>query len=268
MSAQLPAAAPYLEVISPGRFAGETVIVTGAAAGIGRAVALRAVLEGARVIAADKNGAGLTSLVREPGLAKAPRGAGIVPVAADITNEQQVRDIIGAAGGKLHAVVNNAGIMDDFGAAHEVTDEMWHATMDTNVTGALRVSRAALPLMLAAHHGRIVNVTSVAGMKGSIAGAAYTASKHALAGLTKSMAVMYLHQGIRVNAVAPGATATGIQAPGFAEFGGNVVRGYLGNIPAVASPAAVAASILFLASRDSGNVNGSIMYDDGGWAVL
>ncbi len=260
-------AAAWTEVITPGRFTGQTVIVTGAAAGIGRAVTSRIAREGGRVVAADVAKEKLDELV-ESLAGTLPPGAGIVPVAGDISSGDDVAQIVRAADGRIDALANVAGVMDDMSALHEVSDEMWERVLRVNLTGVMMLSRAVLPVMLAAGHGRIVNVTSEAGLRGSAAGVAYTASKHAVIGLTRSAAVMYAKHGIRVNALAPGGVATGIPIPGAAEFGAPVLRGYQSNIPSLAMAEELAASIAFLASRDSTNVNGAVIASDGGWSAV
>jgi len=256
----------FTEVITPGRFAGQTAIVTGAASGIGHAVASRIAREGGRVIAADISADGLAKLVAEFG--DLPTGAAIIPVTGDISNQDDVAKIVAACDGKVDVLINNAAIMDDMSAVHEVSDAVWDRVMRINVDGTMKLTRAVVPLMLAAHSGRIVNVASEAGLRGSAAGAAYTASKHAIIGLTKSMAVMYAGTGLRVNAVAPGGVATGIQVPAGPDFGPKRIMTFMGNMPGVATAPELAATITFLASSDSPNVNGAIVASDGGWSAV
>ena len=136
-----------------------------------------------------------------------------------------------------------------------------------NVDGMFRLTRAVLPVMLAAGRGSIVNVASEAALRGSAAGLAYTASKHAVVGMTKSSAFMYAQKGIRVNAVAPGPVATNIQATFASELGQQRVGDLLATIPPVAEPAQLAASITFLLSDDGTNVSGAILPSDGTWSV-
>ncbi|WP_125773788.1 SDR family NAD(P)-dependent oxidoreductase [Antribacter gilvus] len=257
----------WTEEITPGRFTGQTVVVTGAASGIGRAVASRVAREGGRVIAADISADKLDELAAS--LTDAlPEGAEIVAVAGDISNEEDVARIVHAAGVRVHALANVAGIMDDMSAVHEVSDAMWERVLRVNVEGTMRLTRAVVPGMLAAKEGRIVNVASEAALRGSAAGVAYTASKHAVIGLTKSSAVMYAKSGIRTNAVAPGGVATGIHVPGQAAHGAPVLGGYQGNIPSLAMAEELAASITFLLSKDSVNLNGAIIASDGGWSAV
>ncbi len=261
------AAAGWAEQITPHRFSGETIIVTGAASGIGRAVASRVAREGGRVIAADVSKEKLDEMAASLA-GTLPEGAEIIAVAGDISDDDDVAQIVRAAGDTIHGLANVAGIMDDMSAVHEVSDEIWDRVLRVNLTGTMKLTRAVVPVMLEAEHGRIVNVTSEAGLRGSAAGVAYTASKHAVVGLTKSTAVMYAKSGIRTNAVAPGGVATGIHLPGMAALGAPVLSGYQSNIPSIAMAEELAASITFLLSKDSINVNGAILASDGGWSAV
>jgi NAD(P)-dependent dehydrogenase (short-subunit alcohol dehydrogenase family) len=157
-----------------GRFAGRTAIVTGAGSGIGRATALRLAREGARVVVADIAADRLEQLAAEfPDL-------DLHLVAADITGEEGVRAVVAAAGGRVDALANVAGIMDAFLPPAEVDDATWERVFAVNVTAVMRLTRAVLPLMLAAGGGAIVNVSSEASLRASASGVAYTASKHAV----------------------------------------------------------------------------------------
>lgn len=258
-----PTPIAWEEIITAGRFENSTVIVTGAGSGIGRAVALRAAREGARVVASDISAERLDELVGEhPGL-------DIVPVLGDVSSEEDVARIVEATGGRVDGLANVAGIMDDFTPIHEVTDAVWERVFRINVTGTLRLSRAVVPLMLAAGSGSIVNVASEAGLRGSAAGIAYTASKHAIVGMTKNSAVMYGPSGIRVNAVAPGATITNIEASFASELAQSRIAPLMQTVmPTPAQADQLAASITFLLSADATNVNGVVLASDGGWSAI
>ncbi|SDB86377.1 NAD(P)-dependent dehydrogenase, short-chain alcohol dehydrogenase family [Raineyella antarctica] len=246
----------------PGRFAGRVVVVTGAGSGIGRAVASRIVQEGGRVVGADLSEERLRTVAEELGDA-------FTYVAGSVTEQEVVDRVIEAAGPDLWGLVNNAGIMDDFLSAGEVDDATWERVFAVNVTSMMRLIRAALPLMLAAGAGSIVNTASEAGLRGSAAGVAYTASKHAVVGLTKSTAVFYRSKGIRCNAVAPGAVATNIQTRMDTASFTEVVAPLLGAFAlATATAEQLAASITWLLSDDSANVNGAILASDGGWSAI
>jgi NAD(P)-dependent dehydrogenase (short-subunit alcohol dehydrogenase family) len=158
-------------------------------------------------------------------------------------------------------------VMDDDAAPHEIDDTIWARCMSVNVDGPMRLMRAVLPGMLAAGEGRIVNVVSEAGLRGSAAGAAYTTSKHALVGLTKSAAFQYAGTGVRINALAPGVVATGIHVPEGAPYGSSRTAGMRVAIPGIATAEELAASITFLLSRDSVNINGAVVASDGGWSA-
>ncbi|MDN4481161.1 SDR family NAD(P)-dependent oxidoreductase [Demequina muriae] len=252
----------FAEVITEGRFAGRTVIVTGAGSGIGRATASRIAREGGRVIAADIDGSRLDALAAEL------EGVDLVTVVADITRQEDVDALVAAAGERIDGLANVAGIMDNMTPLHEVSDEVWDRVMAVNATGMFKLSRAVLPVMLEAHAGSIVNITSEAGLRGSAAGLAYTASKHAVVGLTKSSAFMYGPQGIRVNAVAPGPVITGIEASFDSDLGGRRIRTAMAAMPGPVGPESLAASITFLLSDDAHNVNGAILPSDGGWSAV
>jgi NAD(P)-dependent dehydrogenase (short-subunit alcohol dehydrogenase family) len=150
--------------VVPGRFAGRTAIVTGAGSGIGRATAVRLAREGARVVAADLAADRLEQLAGEfPDL-------DLVPVAGDIATEEGVQAVVAAAGGRVDALANVAGIMDSFLPPAEVDDATWERVFAVNVTAAMRLTRAVLPLMLEAGGGAIVNVSSEASLRASASG--------------------------------------------------------------------------------------------------
>lgn len=260
---ELGAPEPWVERVTPGRFDGQVVVVTGAASGIGRAVATRIVREGGRVVAVDLSD-GVKALA-------ADLGEAVVPVTADITAPGAAEAVLEAAGDRdrvrVDGLANVAGVMDDDAAVHEVDDTIWDRVMRVNVDGPMRLMRAVVPGMLAAGGGRVVNVVSEAALRGSAAGAAYTASKHALVGLTKASAYQYAGTGVQVNAVAPGAVATGIQVPAPAPYGSSRTAKMRVAIPGLATAEELAASITFLLSKDAVNINGAIVPSDGGWSV-
>jgi len=245
-----------------GRFAGKTAIVTGAGSGIGRATALRLAREGATVVAADISDARLGELAAgNPDLA-------LIPVTADIATGDGVAAVAARAGGRVDALANVAGIMDGFLPPAEIDDQTWERVFAVNVTSMMRMTRAVLPIMLAAGGGAIVNVSSEASLRGSAAGVAYTASKHAVNGLTKSTAFFH-SQGIRANAVVPGGVLTNIEGAFRSEQAAAIVGPVLqATLPSVATAEQVAAAITFLLSGDAANINGAILPCDGGWSAI
>lgn len=246
-----------------GRFAGKTIIVTGAGSGIGRATATRIAHEGGRVVATDVVPERLDALRDElPGLA-------VETVVGDVADPDTIDALLVAAGPAIDGLANVAGIMDAFLPPDEVDDATWDRVFSVNVTGPMRLTRAVLPVMIGAGRGAVVNVASEAALRASAAGAAYTASKHAIAGFTKSVAFFHGPQGIRANAVAPGAVATNIEAPMRSEYAAGRVGPILQvAIPPVAQPEQLAAAITWLLSDDSANVNGVVLPSDGGWSVV
>jgi NAD(P)-dependent dehydrogenase (short-subunit alcohol dehydrogenase family) len=246
----------------------KVAIITGAASGLGRAIALLFAKEGCKVVAADVNETSLNTLETEITAA-----SGIVTtVFANMSNEKDIDKMFQAAQeayGTLDILVNNAGIMDNFNPVGDVDNDMWQRVMDINLTGPFKAMRKAVKVMLEKGKGSIVNIASVGGLQGARAGAAYTASKHALIGLTKNTGYMYAKTGIRCNAIAPGAMETNIAAgidmtkllpivnerimPGMALMSRN------------SKPIEVANVALFLASDDASFLNGSVIVADGGW---
>ncbi|MET4059295.1 NAD(P)-dependent dehydrogenase (short-subunit alcohol dehydrogenase family) [Arthrobacter sp. UYP6] len=181
-SAVPPAPNDWVEPCVEGRFDGKTVVVSGAASGIGRATALRVAREGGHVLAID------LSTLRMEALLESNPDLDITGVVADISNQSDVNKIAVQALGRVDCLAVVAGIAENMVALHEVEDELWESVLRINVGGPFRLSRALIPLMLARGTGSIVNVSSQAGLRGSIAGAAYTTSKHAVIGLSDDAA--------------------------------------------------------------------------------
>lgn len=250
----------WKEVITPGRFDGQNVVVTGAGSGIGLATALRAAKEGGRVVIVDINQERLDQVVADhPDL-------DLVSVVANVASSSDVAKIAEAAGDVVDALVNNAGVMDGFEPLGEVKDDVWDRVIAVNLTGMMRVTRALLPALQRSENGAVVNLSSEAGLRGSAAGAAYTASKHGVVGITRSGAYAYAKTGVRFNAVAPGGVETNIEANFNSELGFERFKEVVMPLQLpMATAQQLAASITWLASRDSTNVNGAIVASDGGW---
>ncbi|MGW0577002.1 SDR family NAD(P)-dependent oxidoreductase [Streptomyces sp. NPDC002920] len=248
---------------------GRGVVVTGAASGIGRATALKFAQEGAKVLVADLDRTGAEETVKEIDTA----GGVALAVVGDLSDRQVVDTVVERAMeafGRLDVLVNNAGIMDRMSALGETDDTEWERVIRINLTAPFLLTRAVLPHMLAAGRGSIVFTASEAGLRGSAAGAAYTASKHGIVGLVKNLAVMYRGQGIRANAVAPGPTVTNVRVDASPKAHGPTVVGQLigANIGRRGSAEEQAAAIVFLASDAASFVNGAVLPVDDGWAAV
>ena len=248
--------------------AGRSALVTGAGSGIGRAIALTLAQSGAAVTVNDI----LADRAEETVALIAQAGGQAVVNVADIADEQSAADMVAAAlgqWGKLDILCNNAGIMDRIELVEDVSTELWNRVFAVNVTGQFFVTRAVLPHMRAARRGAIVNTVSDAGLRGGAAGAAYVASKHALAGLTKSVAWSHGNEGIRCNGICPGAIASNIVGElGFEAFD---KRGFeraslvMALCERGAGPQAIANAAVFLASDSAYYIKGVMLPVDGGW---
>ncbi|MFH8976193.1 SDR family NAD(P)-dependent oxidoreductase [Streptomyces sp. NPDC017890] len=247
---------------------GRSVIVTGAGSGIGRATALAFAAQGDRVVVADLNADGADAVVKEIEQA----GGTAVAVTGDLSEQAVVDRVVSTAVdrfGGVDVLVNNAGIMDSMSALADVSDAEWERVIRVNLTAPFMLARAVLPHMLAAGRGAIVNTASEAALRGSAAGASYTASKHGVVGLTKSLAVMYRKSGIRANAICPGGTATAIAVePDRTAHGPAAIGPHFVNLGRVSQPKEQAAVILFLASDAASNINGAILPVDDGWSAV
>ncbi len=247
------------------RHTGKVAIVTGAANGIGRATAIRLAREGARVIGCDVNDESLAAAAGQADRVN----LSIQFVKADVTRQADVDRLVATAGERIDILANVAGIMDFFLPLGEIDDATWDHVMAVNVTGVMRLTRAVLPVMQAQGGGAIVTVASKASVGAGAAGAAYTTSKHAVIGLVKSVAYFYGPQGIRSNAVLPGAVATAIGASAEPRVAWAMDRAKLSMATMPPDPAdadTIATAISWLASDEAVNVNGATMLDDGGWA--
>jgi len=250
-------------------FEGRGVIVTGAGSGIGRAAAGQFARQGAKVLVVDLNQETAEQTVKQ---IEADGGAAWALV-GDLSDDQVVEQVKATAldaFGRIDVLVNNAGIMDRMSAPAETDDAEWERVIRINLTAPFKLTRAVLPTMLTAGRGAIVFTASEAGLRGSAAGAAYTAAKHGIVGLTKNLAVMYRKQGVRANAIAPGPTMTGIQVEARPDaHGPGVIGSMMGaNMGRMSTPDEQAAAILFLASDAAININGVVLPVDDGWAAV
>jgi NAD(P)-dependent dehydrogenase (short-subunit alcohol dehydrogenase family) len=244
-----------------GELAGKVAVVTGGAAGMGRAIVGRFVAEGAIVVVADRNREELANLVAE---------TGATPHCCDLAIGEAVDAMIDAAvtaHGRIDILVNNAGIPDNYQAVGELALEVWDRMIAVNLTAPMRAMRRAVPLMIASGGGAIVNIGSIASTSGAAAGAGYVAAKHGLIGLNRNTAWMYAKQGIRCNLIKPGWTETGIAGSivgPVSDAGRDRIRDFVGLTPYKLSVDDIAELALFLASDRSRHINGAEIAADGG----
>lgn len=246
-------------------------VITGAASGMGRAMAELFAREGAIVVAGDVNAPRLAEL----GSALQAEGRTVRTVTGNIGERADAEMLVQTAldeHGRVDVLVNNAGVMDYMAGVGEVTDDVWHRVMRVNVDGPMYASRLAVRAMLARGHGAIINVASIASLSGGAAGAAYTTSKHALLGLTRSTAWMYALRGIRCNVICPGATKTNIaesMPPDRLDpTGATRAAQFATLVPAWLESSDIAQLALFLASDAARFINGAVITADGGWMAL
>lgn len=250
---------------------GKVAVITGAASGMGLAMATRFAAEGASVVAGDWNGERLNAAV-----AKIQESGGKIVGAqgniADQATAESLIDLAISTYGRLDVLCNNAGVMDYMQGVGELSDDIWRRVLSINLDGPMFTSRKAIQYMLEHGGGSIVNIASTAAIHGGAAGAAYTASKHALVGLTRNTAWMYATKGIRCNAICPGATKTNIGETMPRErmdpAGSQRAQTFAALAPAYLDPEDIAAMALFLASDESRHINGAIIPADGGWAAV
>lgn len=245
-------------------------IVTGAGSGMGKAIALLFAAEGSKVIATDIDQERLDALSAEI----KEQGGELVTLIANMANEEDIENMISTAVstyGTLDILVNNAGIMDNFQPVGELENSTMEKVMKINFEGPFKAMRSAIKIFLGKGSGNIINICSIGGIKGGAAGAAYTASKHALVGLTKNTGYMYSKSGIRCNAIAPGAVNTHISETidmsKITPLVNDRIMAGMALNPRTGEPSEIAKVALFLASDDSSFVNAHVCVADGGWSA-
>lgn len=251
------------------RLENKVIVVTGASAGMGKAIVERFAQEGAKIVAVARRMDRLTELAES--LKDAP--GEVVPYAGDVSKREDDEGMIEYAVekfGRLDVLINNAGIMDDNTAVGDVSDEMLDRQIRVNALGPIYAMRKAVEVFLKqGDGGNIINTCSV-GAAHHTAGIAYCASKAAIAAATKNTAFMYMEQGIRCNGIAPGGVVTDIPLvmPKADEFGFSRTSSLLVHSPELGMPEDIANAALFLASDESSFINGVILTCDGGWTNL
>jgi len=239
------------------------VLITDALTGIGRATALAFAQEGARIVMSgrrDEGGHALTQELRSLGVE-----AEFIRV--DVRHEDEVRNLVDktvARFGRLDVAVNNAGTEGKPGPVTEQTADSYAAIFDTNVLGVLLCMKHEMRVMQAQGSGSIVNLSSTMGHRGAPGASLYTASKHAVEGLTKSAALEGAASGIRVNAIAPGPVETELlnRFTGTAERKAGLVAGV--PLKRVGTPTEIADAIVFVASRKASFITGQVISVNGG----
>lgn len=244
-------------------FSGKIALVTGASAGMGKAITQAYLAAGLTVIGTGRRLEKLEQLH-----AQLPKNqqARFIPIASDVGRSQDNQALlaeISARFGRLDVLVNNAGIMDQMTPVGDVTDELWRQVLAVNLTGPFELCRGAVKLMLANGQGVIINIASGGGIGGGRAGAAYVASKFALVGLSKNIAYMYAHEGLRCNCICPGGVATEIGAADYHPLGMARVQKGTETIR-IGQPEEISEIALFLASERSSLINGAALLADAG----
>lgn len=237
-------------------------LVTGGSAGIGKAIVLNYLQEGAIVVTTARHKERLDKLME-----LTDRKDKLFLIKSDIGNKEDINSLllfIQKQFGQLDILVNNAGIMDGMEPVADVSDAVWQKLLDVNLTGPFMLCRGAVKMMLAQEEkGVIINIASGGGIGGGRAGAAYTASKFGLVGLSRNIAYMYGPDGIRCNVICPGGVATEIKMENINEFGWQrVAKGTqairMGNAEEIADLA------LYLVSRYATLLNGAVITADAG----
>ncbi|WP_270323470.1 3-oxoacyl-ACP reductase [Lactococcus petauri] len=234
------------------KFKGKKVLVTGAASGIGQAQAQAFIQAGAEVIGVDLQE--FTTDFRT--------------IVCDVSSPEKVAQLA-AQVGEIDILLNTAGRLDDYRTMEDTDFSLWKKILATNLDSMFLVTSAFLPQMKKQKSGVIINMASVAGLVAGGGGIAYTASKHAIVGFTKQLALDEAQHGIQVAGIAPGAIDTPMNAKDFTENNGEMAKWVAKETPAKrwAKPQEVADLTLFLASPESSYLTGVVVPIDGGWTI-
>ena len=258
------------------RLKDKIAIVTGAGSGIGRAIALAMVREGARVVLVGRRKDRVEAVARE--VPREEQGSAMA-LAADVSKRDSIERVLqetAKAFGGINVLVNNAGILHP-GTAEQITEAQWDETFNINVRGLWLLSRAVLPHLRKAGGGSIINVASVAGsIKGAPNRFVYGATKAAVIGLTKSVAADFITRGIRCNAICPGTVESpslrqriDAQAKANQQSLAEIEAAFVARQPMgrIGTAAEIAALAVYLASDESAFTTGTAQVIDGGWSM-
>ncbi len=248
------------------RYKNKNVLVTGAAGGMGAEFAYDYAKEGANVIAVDIAEEGLHKLAER---AEALEGK-IIPYTANLAVREENEKMIDYAVstlGSLDILINNAGVGGNYEPVGELTDELWDKVFAVDLQAPIFSTRRAVQVMAEQPNGgNIINIASVCAIEGARSGVAYTIAKHGIVGLTKNTAFMYMDQGIRCNAIAPGWIDTGIVAnkPEDSVFGRARIQGSSEPHTKIGQPEDISSLVRFITSEEASFINGSVLLADGG----
>lgn len=250
----------------------KVALITGGGRGIGRAIALAFAREGARVAVLARTTEQIKSVAAE---IESECGVEAMHAECDVSLTESVEHAVGSVRerfGRIDILVNNAGIAES-APLHRTSDELWERHININLNGTFYCTRAALPSMIESGWGRVINIASIAGKTGAAYISAYTASKHGVVGLTRSLAMEVATKGITVNAICPGYVETEMAAhaienittkTGKSETEARDILNHMSPQNRLVTPEEVAALALLLASEDGRGINGQAINVDGG----
>lgn len=249
---------------------GKVAIVTGSAGGLGKIISQHLILAGVHVVLCDINETTLEATYNE-----LKSHGQCLHITVDVSSSSSIQELFEKSiqhFGKIDVLINNAGIMDRLDGAADCDEDLWNRVLAINLTGPFLTTKVAVKHFLAEKiPGTIVNIASIGGVQGHRAGAAYTASKHGLVGLTKNTAAAYGANGIRCNAICPGPMLTNVSsalANGMNQSGFLIVEKSLATLPGMCDVDHMAKVVLFLCRTDSSVLNGTIINADMGWTTV